>query len=88
MLLPLTLSLYLPLESLLYPSILFFGNFFRNFLFDEPAQSEGGRGRSWVLGNLGTMVIELMLISGFGFSAIVGVALTGAVDEGAEKLKM
>ena len=53
---------------------------------DEPASKEGER--SWVLGNLGTMVIELMLISGFGFSAIVGVALTGAVDEGAEKLKM
>lgn len=32
------------------------------------------------------MVIELMLISGVGFSAVCTVALSGAVDQGAEKL--
>ena len=30
------------------------------------------------------MVIEMMLISGVGFSVVCGVALTGAVDKGAE----
>lgn len=30
------------------------------------------------------MVIEMMLISGVGFSAVCGVALSGAVDQGAE----
>jgi hypothetical protein len=57
--------------------------FFSSFFLSRTGVKEGQ-----VRGNLGTMVIELMLISGFGFSAIVGVALTGAVDEGAEKLKM
>jgi len=30
------------------------------------------------------MLIEMMLISGVGFSAVCGVALSGAVDQGAE----
>lgn len=34
------------------------------------------------------MIIEAMLISGVGFSVVCGVALTGAVDKGAEKLGM
>jgi hypothetical protein len=32
------------------------------------------------------MVIEMMLISGVGFSVMCGVALSGAVDKGAEEL--
>jgi len=32
------------------------------------------------------MVIEMMLISGVGFSVVCGVALSGAVDKGAEQL--
>jgi hypothetical protein len=34
------------------------------------------------------MIIEVMLVSGIGFSAVCGVALSGAVDKGAEKLGM
>jgi hypothetical protein len=34
----------------------------------------------------GQMVIEMMLISGVGFSVVCGVALSGAVDKDAEEL--
>lgn len=34
------------------------------------------------------MVIELMLISGVGFSVVCGISLSGAVDKGAEALQI